>query len=256
VVSARTEITPELFILQVTPDGTDPVEFEPGQYGELAIPEAAPAEQQPAEQKKFVRRPYSIASSPTDGRYLEFFIVSVAGGELTPKLQALPVGTRLWLGPKIKGKFTLNEVPEGKDLVLIGTGTGLAPFISMVRKYRHTGRWRNVAVIHCTRLASELGYREELEQYAESDSNFKYIPTVTREPAESSWSGLRGRVQPILDEEMFQKLAGFKLNPEEVQVMMCGNPEMIESVQQLLELTGFKQHSKKNPGNIHFERFW
>ena len=228
------------------------MDFEPGQYAELAIPEPAVD----GETKKFVRRPYSIASSPTDGRFLEFFIVAVAGGELTPKLQELPVGSRVWLGPKIKGKFTLNEVPAGKDLVLIGTGTGLAPFISMVRKYRNAGRWNRVAVIHCVRLSADLGYKAELERYAKEDPNFRYIPTVTREPAESSWSGLRGRVQPIFEPDNFEKLAGFPLDTNQCQVMMCGNPEMITSVQELLESKGFRHHTKKNPGNIHFERFW
>jgi ferredoxin--NADP+ reductase len=157
---------------------------------------------------------------------------------------------------KIRGHFTLDHAPADKDLVMISTGTGIAPFISMLRAFRGKSRWRRLVIIHGVRRVNELGYRQELEEAIRSDPTVSYIPVVSREPADSDWPGLRGRVQLALADETYQDVVGAVLEPAQCHVFLCGNPEMIKSVQAMLEERGFRVHNKKNPGNIHFERYW
>jgi ferredoxin--NADP+ reductase len=244
----RENITDDLFVFRVKPDDGVFGPFEPGQYAEIALPEM----QTPG--TKLIRRQYSIASAPSAGDYVEFFIVVVPGGEVTPKLLSLKVGERLWLNPKPKGKFTLEHVEPNKDYIMIATGTGLAPFVSMLRQFKDSDAkpWRKLVIIHGVRFAKDLGYREELE----NTPNIIYLPATTREPENSEWKGQRGRVQQLLEKDRFQQITGLNLDPNECQVLLCGNPEMIDSVQAHLEHLNFKLHSKKSPGQIHLERYW
>ena len=137
-VTQREQVSPDLIVLRVAPRG--PLfAFEPGQYGVLGLPGSAPRapmsgkEDAPPAGDKLVRRAYSIASSSKAGEYLEFYIKLVRTGELTPRLFSLKVGDSVWLGPKPAGHFTLDTVPPDKDLVMVATGTGLAPYVSMIR---------------------------------------------------------------------------------------------------------------------------
>lgn len=177
-------------------------------------------------------------------------------GALTSRLWALQTGDRVWLGPKVKGKFTLEPVPPGSDIVTIATGSGLAPFVSMYRTYRGTGRWNTFTVIHGVRYARDLGYYEELKKYAAEDSSFFYIPTVTRATEDEHWTGHTGRVDSIFADRTFEKITKRPFDPGNCQIFLCGNPEMIDSMELFLSQRGFKNHSKKDPGQIHFERYW
>lgn len=254
-IAFRKDLTPELFIFGVAPDSGAVPEFQPGQYAELAIPEAFPSDVEGLH-KKLIRRSYSIASSPEERAFLEFYLVVVPGGLLTPKLALLKPEERLWLGPKIKGKFTLEEVPKGKTLLFISTGTGIAPYISMVRHFGVGTHWKHAIIIHGARLSSDLGYKDELESLSKKRPDITYLPTVTREPEESSWSGLRGRVTSLLDQKKFFELTNHALSPEDCHVLLCGNPDMIDEITETLGQRNFKIHKKKEPGNIHFERYW
>ena len=259
----RIDLNPELAIFRVAFDEGDIPEFEAGQYttlGLLETPEEAAARAQrtgKSDKPKLILRAYSIASSPKVRQYMEFFVVLVKEGALTPKLWQLREGDRLFMGPKVTGKFTLDGVPEGKDLVMIATGTGLAPFLSMLHTYRGTGRWRRFVIIHGSRLSADLGYREHLETIASEDPSVIYIPAVTREPDTSNWQGLRGRVHVALEPATYRELVGAPLISEECHVFLCGNPAMIDQVTEDLTGRGFVTRDRDNPqGNIHFERYW
>ncbi|MCB0323230.1 MAG: ferredoxin--NADP reductase [Bdellovibrionales bacterium] len=255
-IVAREDFNPELSAIRIQPDDAGTIyDFDPGQYAEVAIieppldPSAPPA--------KLVRRQFSIASAKGDTRGLEFYIVLVRDGYLTPKLWKLGVGDRIWMNPKVKGKFTLDPVPPGKDLVMIATGTGLAPFLSMHRTYgQENPPWRRFTIIHGARYERDLGYRRELEDLAASDPHFFYISSLTREPEGSTWQGRRGRVGTILTDGTYEKVVGSAFVPDDCQVFLCGNPAMIDETQTLLESRGFQLHKKKEPGNIHIERYW
>jgi ferredoxin--NADP+ reductase len=168
----------------------------------------------------------------------------------------LQPGGRVWMDDKCDGAFTLDTVPRGVNLVMISTGTGVAPFVSMLRTYANTNRWRRLALIDCARRAADLGYREQLEALARDDESVTYLPTVTREPTDAPWPGLRGRVQPMLEPDTFDQHAGFAPDPQNTHVLLCGNPAMIDGVTTTLESRGFTAETMKQPGNIHFERYW
>jgi len=249
VLTARKDLNDELAIFTVRPDGWVLPAYESGQYGELALPALA----EPG--AKLERRSYSIAS-PAGAPELEFYIVRVNGGYLTPALWALKPGDKLWLGQKIKGKFTLGEVHEKKDLIMVATGTGLAPFLSMLRTFRGSPPWRKVVLIHGSRYERDLGYREELEHFQREHPWFAYLPSLTREPEGSSWKGARGRVQELFKSGLVEEALKEPFSLEHSHFLLCGNPQMIDEVEALLLERGFHPHKKKTPGNVHVERYW
>lgn len=253
-ISARQDLNEELAIFRVKPEGWTLPEFKPGQYAELALID-------PDSEAKTERRSYSIASAPSVNdslaNELEFYVVRVEGGYLTPRLFNLQVGDKIWLGPKIKGKFTLESVPAGKDLVMLSTGTGLAPFLSMLREHELKEKpWRSVCIIHGARLEKDLGYRAELEARERDYPWFKYIPSLTRDLDNTAWQGPRGRVQQIIQSGLLEQRLGRALSVEDTHFLLCGNPQMIDEVELLLGEKGFRKHSKKEPGNVHVERYW
>lgn len=209
---------------------------------------------------KLTRRAYSIASAPKNQDALTYYIVRVDDGALTPKLWDLKPGDGLFMDNRIKGHFTLESVSggaEGKNLVLIGTGTGLAPFMSMIQEHRGTHLWNKVALFDGCRLVKDLGYFGELSRIAQEDPTITYLPTVTREPEDSDWQGLRGRITAHLDPDAFRSLAGFELDPKTSHIFMCGNPAMIDQCEGQFTDLGFVVKDRKNPeGNVHFERYW
>lgn len=263
----RKDYTPELAVVRVAADGGGVPAFEPGQFCTIGLPriEPAPAGVPPVPavegakpRPRLIRRAYSIASSAKIRDYYELYIVLVPEGKLTPRLWALGVGGRLWMDSKAGGHFTLEGIPAGKDLVMISTGTGLAPFISMLKTYREDQprRWRRLVIIHGARVEPDLGYRDELEVLAKLDPSFVYIPLLTREQAGSPWKGLRGRVQTALEPETYKRLVGAELSPAEAEVFLCGNPDMIEDVRVRLEGRGFVTQKPGVAGTLHFERYW
>jgi ferredoxin--NADP+ reductase len=235
-------------------------DFEPGQFVKLGLPRseeesaAVPGPQRARSTPRLIRRAYSIASSIHQRAYLEFLMVRVQVGKLTPKLWTLDPGGRVWMDDKVSGRFTLEPIPPEKDIVMVATGTGIAPFVSILRTYADAPRWRRAVVINGVRYAADLAYRAELEALARDHAHIVYIPIVSREP--TAWAGLGGRVQQVLDPHAYRSLVGAVLSPHDCHVMLCGNPEMIVSVQRMLETQGFHVHSPTQPGNIHFERYW
>jgi ferredoxin--NADP+ reductase len=203
-----------------------------------------------------IRRAYSIASSSKTNEYVELYVTLVRSGSLTPRLWMLRPGDRLWLGPSAKGHFTMDEVPPDKNVVLIGTGTGLAPYLSMIRDFHRCNRGRRFVIVHGARCVRDLGYRAELEQLDRDCSTLAYIPTVSRPDANEVWRGHIGRVQSIFSDGAIKKALGGVLSPDATHVFLSGNPEMVEDVQRILLAQGFALHSTRSPGTLHVERYW
>ncbi len=252
----RLDLTARLSVVRVAPEGWSLPPFSAGQWATLGLPETQSAA---GAAPKLLKRVYSIASAP--GRpELEFFIQLVKEGEFTTKLWPLENGDRLWLSPKIGGHFTLAPVPKTSRIVLIGTGTGVAPFVSMVRAGTSGGPghrpWKHCVLVHGARDQSELGFRAELHALAASDTTFTYLPMLTREPLGSTWSGRRGRVQSLLDGGAFARFTGQDFDPADTHVLLCGNPEMIDDMERRLGALGFLHHTREQAGNLHFERYW
>jgi ferredoxin/flavodoxin---NADP+ reductase len=260
-VIGREEINPQLLVFRVQSDATL-FDFKPGQFAVLGllgsesrVPEAASEETTPPPDK-LIRRAYSIASSSVERRYLEFYLALVTSGQLTPRLFALRPGSRLFLGPKASGVFTLDRVPPDKAIVLIATGTGLAPYISMMRTMLVNETQRRFVVLHGARFGWDLGYRGELESLARLRPNLTYIPSITRPEQDPSFHGHMGRVQALLEQGVIEKESGITLEPSQADVFLCGNPDMIKAVKGMLEGRGFNTGESGKPGNIHVEEYW
>ncbi|MEO0651843.1 MAG: ferredoxin--NADP reductase [Planctomycetota bacterium] len=257
-VSGVDRLNEALIVLRARFDDGSRLNFEPGQFVNLGLPPWK--DEDPPPKDGLIKRPYSIASAP-DAEEIEFFLRLVDDGALTPSLFRLDEGDPLFIETRPVGKFTLASLPEApapaeRDLVMVSTGTGLAPFQSMLRRFDGQGLWRRFVMINGVRIESDLGYREELERKHSDDEGFVYLPLCSREPEGGAWRGLRGRVQEALAPAMYEELVGAPLDPASCQVMLCGNPDMIDTLEADLGERGFKRHRRKEPGQLHLERYW
>jgi len=215
-------------VLEVTADD-GPVAFTPGQFVNLGLARA---------DGTWVQRPYSIASAP--GSFVTGFVVTrVEGGALSPLLWNLEPGRRVFMERVAAGTFTLRDVPAGVPLLAVATGTGTAPFVSMLRADLWKGR--EVTVVHGARTPDGLACALEFQ----ATPGVRYLPTVTRFP---SWNGRQGRVQAVLED--------IRPDASATHALVVGNPEMLREVRSLLEGWGFKKHRKRDPGNLHLEAYW
>lgn len=251
-ITARREWTDGLATFTVRPDGWTLPDFQPGQFANLSLPEG---EFWDEENGKAIRRAYSIASSPgTDT--LDFYIRRVDDGELTPRIFQTEVGSRIYMDERIAGHFTLEGAQDAEDLVLVGTGTGVAPYRPMLMDESLRSRFGRTILLYSDRHLHDLGYREEFEEMAANDDRILFLPTLTGDVPASDWSGLRGRVQLHLEPSAYEKLTGAPLTKERCQVFLCGNPKMVATVHENLENLGFARHRRREPGQIHMEKYW
>lgn len=258
-VVGRIEMTPDLIILKVDVDEPRG-DFEAGQYTVLGLygyEERSPnstEETVPSEDEKLIQRPYSIASSKHQKRQFEFYITQVKSGQLTPRLFNLNVGDRLYVSKRIVGTFKLADTPEGNDIVMIATGTGIAPYISFLRSYITNRPEQKMAVVQGAAEQWDLGYSSELTFLDEGFSNFFYIPTLT--DANETWTGYEMWIEDMLEDGVIQKETGIHIDPEKTHFFLCGNPVMVENVTEILRESGYHRHTRKNPGSMHIEEFW
>ncbi len=252
-VVQRIDVTPELVRLFIKPDVAFK-DFLPGQYVALGLtgssprPPHFPPDKEEYPSDKLIKRAYSIGSSPEDREALEFYVAIVPDGGLTSRLVLLNPGDRIFLAPKITGTFTIESVPAPANLVLVSTGTGIAPFMSMIRTGSTWTEGRKISIIHGVRFDRDLCYREELEDLERQGKGLSYFSVVSRSGPE--WGGRKGHVQKLFED------GTIVLDPKADHVFLCGNPAMINDMEKLLLERGYTEHSKKNPGNMHLERYW
>jgi ferredoxin/flavodoxin---NADP+ reductase len=216
--------------------------FRPGQFMNLGL--HLPS--------GFVSRSYSLASAPREP--LEVLLARVGEGALTPALFELQEGAPLVLDPKPQGFFTFDYVPPHRELWLLATGTGLGPFLSMLRSGQAFERAARVILVHGTRGPLDLANRSELEALAhERATAFRYVPVLSRE---SEAGVLSGRVTQVLESGELQSRADTEISPETAHFMLCGNPSMIDDVIALLAARGLRRHRQRTPGHITTEKYW
>jgi ferredoxin--NADP+ reductase len=262
LVIQRVDFAPDLMILRIAPDGWKLPAFRPGQYSLVGLPGSAPRspvavpEDPIPEPDELIRRAYSVASSSVEREYVELYVAQVRSGALTPRLFALRVGDRVHLSPKFTGMFTLDQVPAEANLVMVGTGTGLAPYMSMIRTHVEADHTRRVLVLHGARNSWDLGYRTELFYLQRYAPNFTYAPVIDGPQAEVvPWTGHVGFAQDLWKEGLVTQSWGFAPTPENSHVFLCGNPLMINAMTQLLDGEGFTVHRRHTPGQVHVEEF-
>ncbi len=263
VVIHRFEVAPGLMVLRVAPDGWELPGFRPGQFAVLGLPAEArrcdlsDEEDDLPRSGRLIRRAYSIASSSKQGRYLEFYITLVRSGSLTPRLFALEEGERVWLGSKITGTFTLDQAPDDTDVVMVATGTGLAPYMSMLRTGPAGWQRRRFAVLLGARHSWDLGYHGELLTMNRLSPNFHYEPVISR-PAEEPvpWTGHAGYVQDLWRSDVLEAAWGARPTPRTASVFLCGNPDMIDDMLGVLDDEGFRRHTRGDQGQVFVEKYW
>lgn len=238
-----------LFTLSVRSDGVE--SFQPGQFLHLALPEEG-AYKEPLEDSNRVNRPYSVASP--FGKTLEFFIVLVKDGQLTPKLWDLEVGDHLEVSQGASGRFTLEQAPKSENLWLVATGTGLAPYIAMLRTETPWSTYQNVIVVHGARHHSDLAYTEELQSYKlQYPGRFHLVQTLTRERVPGL---LHGRIPRLFDNRDIEEEVGIDCWGTSSTVLLCGNPAMLDAMETMLKQRDMNRHRSKSPGQIVVERYW
>ncbi|GGK00193.1 ferredoxin--NADP reductase [Pseudomonas matsuisoli] len=240
-------LTPNLFTLRTTRDAG--YRFTAGQFARLGVTKA---------DGSVVWRAYSMVSSPHD-EYLEFFSIVVPDGEFTSELRRLKVGDELLVDKTAFGFLTLDRFPDGRDLWLIGTGTGLAPFLSILQGLDVWERFERIVLVYSAREASEFAYQELIKDIPEREwlegagAKFTYVPVVTREQVPGA---LNARVTTLIENGELERAAGIALEPEHSRIMLCGNPQMIEDTRAVLKTKGMSLALTRKPGQVAVENYW
>ncbi|HET6333027.1 MAG TPA: ferredoxin--NADP reductase [Polyangiales bacterium] len=202
-------------------------------------------------------RAYSVASANYED-HLEFYSIKVPNGPLTSRLQHLKPGDAILVNRRPTGTLVVNNVRPGKRLFMLSTGTGLAPFMSIIRDPETYDKFEHVTIAHGVRYASELGYSDyiqnELPQHEfigeQVQKQLHYYPTVTREPFRN-----QGRITDLLAQgKLCRDLGLSDLDPEHDRVMICGSPSMLTDLVTLLESRGFREGSSHAPAEFTIER--
>ena len=240
-------LTPSLFTLRTTRDAG--FRFVAGQFARLGVTKA---------DGTVVWRAYSMVSSPHD-EFLEFFSIVVPGGEFTSELSRLRVGDELLVEKMAVGYLTLDRFVDGRDLWMLATGTGVAPFVSILQDFEVWEKFDSIKLVYSAREGQELAYtdliaglesRDYLAQYA---GKLQFIPTVTRENFPGA---LHGRITDLIANGALEKAAGLTLTPEHSRVMICGNPQMIDDTRQMLKGRDMNLSLSRRPGQVAVENYW
>ncbi|WP_201541859.1 ferredoxin--NADP reductase [Psychrobacter faecalis] len=272
-VLSKTTWTPNLFSFTVS--RPDSFKFTAGQFVRLGVNPSqlnyykqlsavADAEDEDEELDEALNedifRAYSIVSSPFD-EILEFFSIVIPDGAFTSQLQHLEVGDELLLNTVPFGFLTLAryQKPLPKDLWLLATGTGLAPFLSMLQDLKTWEDYEHIVLAYSARSTEELAYIEKIESLqedfgslVENPAKLIFIPIVTREPVEGA---LTERLPKLLLDGTLQARAGIDLDVDSTHVMLCGNPEMVEDTKETLKGLGLVMN-RRGEGNIAVENYW
>jgi len=240
-------LTPSLFSLRMTRDPG--FRFRAGQFARLGVTKA---------DGSVVWRAYSMVSAPHD-EFLDFFSIVVPGGEFTSELSRLGVGDTVLVDRQAFGYLTLDRFSGGRDLWLLATGTGIAPFVSILQDFEAWERFESIKLVYSVREAQELAYREiidGLEQrdyLAEYAGKLQFIPVVTREPHPGA---LNARITTLIENGELERVAGVALSPEHSRIMLCGNPEMIDDTRQVLKARDLQLALSRRPGQVAVETYW
>ena len=240
-------LTPSLFTLRTTRDNG--FRFRAGQFTKLGVTKA---------DGSTVWRAYSVVSSPYD-EFLEFFSIVVPGGEFTSELSRLKVGDTLMVERQAYGYLTLDRFIDGRDLWLLATGTGVAPFLSILQDFEVWEKFERIVLVYSAREVRELAYQDliadltQREYLAEYAHKLTYIPIVTREEVPDT---LNGRITTLIESGELERAAGVQLSPEHSRVMLCGNPQMIDDTRKLLKERNLQLSLTRRPGQVAVENYW
>ena len=224
--------------------------FIAGQFARLGVE---------GEHGELVWRAYSICSAPYD-EFLEFYSIIVPDGAFTSRLAQLQVGDPVLVEKKNYGYLTTDRFECGKDLWLLSTGTGLAPFLSILQEFDTWEQYENIVLVHSVRYRRELAYQEFIHSFkenplfAEHAHKLHYVPAVTREQVERSM--LNDRITHLLHSGQLEAHVGLPIDQERSRIMICGNPDMVQETRQILTDRGLTVSLRGKPGHLAVENYW
>ena len=240
-------LTPSLFTLRTSRDPG--FRFSADQFARLGVRKPSGC---------IVWRAYSMVSAPHD-EFLDFFSIVVPDGEFTSELSRLKVGDELLIDKQAFGFLTLDRFPDGRDLWLLATGTGIAPFLSILQDFQAWQRFERIILVYSVREARELAYQQliaELPQREYLDglgSKLLYLPVVTREQVPGA---LHARITTLIESGELERAADLQLTPEHSRIMLCGNPQMIEDTRAVLKARDLNLALTRKPGQVAVENYW
>jgi ferredoxin/flavodoxin---NADP+ reductase len=244
VVVENTHWTDNLFSLHIEAD-INP--FLAGQYTNLALDMDG----------ERVAQPYSILSAP-DEKPLAFFFYTQLEGDLSRALSKTSVGHTVWVQRQPEGTLTLAEVPDADILCLMATGTGVAPFISMLKTPEPWMRFKQVVLVYAVRVYEDLRYETLfLDLLARYPARFRIVPFVSRETIKGAFTDtLHGHIPASLRSGELESVLNLNFAPDTTQIMLCGNPGMVKDTVSVLQARGFDENTPVKRGQISHESYW
>lgn len=237
--------TPRLVSLRISRPAA--FRFKPGHYARLGLADAAGTVEW---------RPLSLVSATIDD-YLEFVAVLVPAGAFSARLAQARPGDTIRVDRAAYGFLTVDQLAPGTDLWLLASGTGIGPFVSMLRDPALWQSFDRLIVVHSVREARELVYREaiaaEIAARADQPARCLYVPVVTREACPGA---LSERIPRLIENGGLTARSGVELHPAHSRVMVCGNPDLLKDMRMLLAARGFQASRRGAPGQMAFEKYW
>ena len=203
---------------------------------------------------EFVERAYSFVNAPSNS-HLEFYLVNVPEGKLTPHLHQLNVGDDIAITNVASGFFVLEEIPDCDTLWMMATGTGIGPYLSILEENQDLERFKRIVLIHAVRYEADLSYLPVMRAIEQKLAGKVIVqPIVSREACEGA---LRGRIPELIANGQLESAVGLEISPESSHIMLCGNPKMVADTKTLLrEQRAMMRHLRRKPGHITSEHYW
>lgn len=255
VTQVHTWVPGKLFSFRTTRHAG--LRFAPGQFLRLGVHRIAAGKPD-----EIAWRAYSVVSADY-ADYLEFYSIVVPGGEFTSELVRLQPGDTLLVDKTPFGFLTLARFEGGTELWLLSSGTGIAPFMSILQDPGVWQQYQRIVLVHCVREAAELAYEQEIRGITTNellkelckfhDNQLVYVPVITREKQSGV---LHERLPVLLANGELERQAGLPLDHERSRIMICGNPEMVDDVRKALAERGFRTSRRSAPGHIAVENYW
>jgi ferredoxin--NADP+ reductase len=236
--------TKRLFSLRIR---AELLPFKAGQFVRLQLPLEVDGKILP------VAKPYSLINSPSES-VAEIFYNIVPGGRLSGALAALQVGDAVELSQPASGFFVLDEIPAARELWMLATGTGLGPYLSILKTPEVWQRFGKIVLVHGVPLREELAYADLLDGFRLAyPEQFRFVSCVSRE---ENPHGFKGRITTAFASGELERLAGSSISPEHSHVMLCGNHNMLNDMKTLLGERGLYRHLRHKPGHITTEQYF
>ena len=216
--------------------------YEAGQFVRIGL----------ADGDDVLARPYSLVNTPEEN-HLEVYFNIVEEGPLSPRLFDLQTGDDVLVSDRPSGFLTVSEVPECKHLWMVATGTGIGPFLAILKSDAVWEKFEKAVLCYSVSYAEELAYLDVIEQIgADRGDRFRFVPIVTRESREGA---LGQRVPVLMADGSLEEFVGLTINGDDSHVMMCGSSAMITDVSEALVGRGMKKHRRRDPGHFTTEKY-